>query len=334
MNKRERVLAAIQGQEVDRVPFSLWLHDFTRENTAEDLADETIRLYHTYGFDFLKPQSRPYCFNQLWGQVFEPSTDPGAFPVITHYPLQRAEDIGKLETVDASVGALDEQLDAYLRVRKALGPDVPIVATVFAPLMVAGFMADNGISEMRRLMTDAPEALERGLQTIAEALVQHTRRCIDAGLDGIFYATTAATCSQMNAAQFERFQRPFDLQILQAADAASFNIMHMCGDGILAESFVDYPVQVFSWATSANNPSLSDWHNKTGRAVLGGLPGKPAFGNMTPEQIQAHGRKSLQEMKGRWHLLGPDCSVNPGVSPNLLAAASELGRSAFVDQTA
>jgi len=334
MNQRERVMAAIKGEEVDRVPFSLWLHDFTRENTAEALATETVRLYNTYGFDFLKPQSRPYCFNQLWGQVFEPSTDPSLFPEITHYPIARAEDIGNLQPVDASVGALDEQLTAYLQVRDAVGPDVPIVATVFAPLMVAGFMADNGISEMRRLMTDAPEALERGLDTIADALVQHTRRCIDAGLDGVFYATTAATCSSMTPAQFDRFQRPFDLRILEAAAAAPFNIMHMCGDGILAESFVDYPVQVFSWATTPGNPSLSEWHNKTGRAVLGGLPGKPAFGNMTPEQIKAHGRKSLEEMKGRWHLLGPDCSVNPGVNPELLAAASELGRDAFVERPA
>ncbi len=323
MNKRERVMAAIKGQPVDRVPFSMWLHDFTREYSAQALSQETLRLYRAYDWDFLKPQSRPYCFNELWGQEFV-SNERAQFPIVTRYGVQRAEDIADLPAVDASVGALAEQLEAYQQVRAAVGPDVPIVATIFAPLMVAGFMAENGPAEMRRLMSEAPEKLERGLQTIADALAQHTRRCIEGGMDGIFYATTAATCAQMTPEQFERFQTPFDLQVLEAAQGAPFNIVHMCGDGILADQFVKYPVDVFSWATSPGNPSLMEMHNKTGRAVLGGLPGKPAFGNMTPSEIQAHARRSLDEMGGRYHLLGPDCSVNPGVDPALLAAVNEV----------
>src|SRR5690606_15086656 len=113
MNKRERVFAAVKGQPVDRVPFSMWLHDFTREHSAQALSEETLRLYRTYGWDFLKPQSRPYCFNELWGQEFARSTDPGQFPVVTRYGVERAEDIADLPAVDASVGALAEQLESY-----------------------------------------------------------------------------------------------------------------------------------------------------------------------------------------------------------------------------
>jgi len=328
MKKRERVMAAVAGEPVDRVPLSLWLHDFSREHSASALAQETIRLCALYDWDFLKPQSRAYCFTELWGQeVTRPETS-STWPVVTRYALNAAEDIGRLPEVDSSVGALDEQLTAYKQVKAHVGPDVPVVATIFSPLMVAGYLVENGAAEMRRLMVDAPDVLEQGLHVIACALRQHVKRCVDAGIDGVFFATTRATRDQMDVAQFDRFERQFDLPILDAAQGAPFNIVHMCGDGILAQEFVDYPVPVFSWATSPGNPTLAQMHQMTGRAVLGGLPGKPAFGHMTPQAIHAHAYRSLEEMQGRFHLLGPDCSVNPGVNPDLLAAVSAIDRTA------
>ena len=38
MTKRERVMAALGGKPVDRVPLAFWLHNFATENSAEGLA--------------------------------------------------------------------------------------------------------------------------------------------------------------------------------------------------------------------------------------------------------------------------------------------------------
>ena len=48
MTKRERVMAALGGKPVDRVPLAFWLHNFATENTAEGLAVETLRLAQTF----------------------------------------------------------------------------------------------------------------------------------------------------------------------------------------------------------------------------------------------------------------------------------------------
>jgi uroporphyrinogen-III decarboxylase len=56
MTKRERVLAALSGAPVDRVPVAFWLHNFATENSAEGLARETLRLAKTFDWDYLKPQ--------------------------------------------------------------------------------------------------------------------------------------------------------------------------------------------------------------------------------------------------------------------------------------
>jgi uroporphyrinogen decarboxylase len=325
VNKRERVMAAIAGRAVDRVPLSFWLHNFAREHSAEALADETLRLYRTFDWDFLKPQSRYQCFAEMWGLEYRVSADRAEWPTITRLPVLRPEAFGELAPKDPDTGALAEQIDALRRIRANAGPDVPMVATVFSPLMVAQFMLPGGIDGLFALMREHPDALERGLEAIATTLEGYVRLLLREGngIDGIFYATNVATRDRLSAADFHRFQARFDGRILAAAESATFNILHMCGSGILFDEFVHYPVHVFSWATSAGNPSLSEVHRRTGRAVLGGLPAKPVIKSMSAQALVDRADAALAETGGRFHLLGPDCSINPDTPEDLLHAVGE-----------
>jgi uroporphyrinogen decarboxylase len=323
MNKRERVMAAIRGEPVDRVPVSFWLHNFARENSAHALADETIRLQRAFDWDFLKPQSRATCFAEMWGLEIEPSTQQTVMSKVRRHALREARKLGSLQPADASQGALAEQLRALLAVRAAVGADVPIVATIFAPLMVATYLLPGGRDDVLRLMREDPAALDRGLAAIGATLADYARNCIAAGIDGIFYATTLATQPLMSAGECARFQRPHDVAILQAAGSAPFNIMHVCGDHTRFEEFIDYPVSVFSWATTPGNPALAAARDLTGRAVLGGLPGKPQIGGMRPAALVERAYAAIAETGGRKHLLGPDCSINPGTPDALLRAVGE-----------
>jgi uroporphyrinogen decarboxylase len=54
---------------------------------------------------------------------------------------------------------------------------------------------------------------------------------------------------------------------------------------------------------------------------MGGLPAKPAIASLTPPAIADRARVAVGEMKGRWLLLGPDCSINPETPDALLQAA-------------
>ena len=320
MNKRERVMAAIRGEPVDRVPVSFWLHNFSSEHSAQALADETMRLYRTFDWDFLKPQSRETCFAEMWGLQIESSTQQTIKFTVNHHPLREARELGTLRPADASQGALAEQLQALLSIRAAVGADVPVVATIFAPLMVAPSLLPGGRDEVLRLMREDPAALDSGLAAIAVTLADYARNCVAAGIDGIFYATTLATQKLMSEAECRRFQRPHDLSILKAAESAPFNIMHVCGDHTHFDEFIDYPVSVFSWATTPGNPGLAEARDRTGRAVLGGLPGKPQIGGMQPDALVERARSSIAETGGHMHLLGPDCSINPGTPDSLMRA--------------
>jgi uroporphyrinogen decarboxylase len=259
----------------------------------------------------------------MWGMQITPSSQRAVPFGVRALPCKGPEDFGKLKPVDASAGALGEQLEALLDIRRRVGPEPPMVSTIFAPMMTATFMLPGGRDAVIAMMREHPQALEAGLSAIGKTLADYARICVQAGLDGVFYATTVATRALMSVEQCRRFQRAYDLPILQAAAGAPFNIMHVCQDDTLFDEFVDYPVQVFSWATTRGNPSLAEARRKTGKAVLGGLPAKPEIGQMKAEELVKIAHRSIAETGGRHHLLGPGCSINPDTPEELMRAVGK-----------
>jgi uroporphyrinogen decarboxylase len=324
--KRERVTAALRGEPVDRVPVSFWLHNFAAENSAEGLAGETLRLAKTFDWDYLKPQSRAQCFAEAWGLEYRASTDRAVPFTVTRAPVGDAAALAMLEPADPLAGALGEQLVALRLIRAAVGPDTPIIWTVFSPLMVMPFLMTGGREQTLSVMRAAPTALEHALDAVAVTLRAYAGACLDAGADGLFYATNLATRSLMTEAECRRFQRPFDLKILAAVERAPFNLLHVCGEAALFDEFLDYPVTAFSWATVPGNPTLAEGRLKTGRAVVGGFPAKPDIAGFTAEALAGRARSAIAEMQGRRLLLGPDCSINPDTPEPLLHAAGAAAR--------
>ena len=326
MTKRERVLAALHGDAVDRVPLSFWLHNFATENSAEALAAETLRLARTFDWDFLKPQSRAQCFAQMWGLTYRPSIERAVPYTVTRYPVASARNLAGLMPVDPTRGALGEQLAALRLIRAGVGPDVPIIWTVFSPLMVVSFLMEGGKSQAMEMARRQPQAMTTALRVIAETLGEYARLCLHAGADGLFYATNVATEDTMSAEECRRWQRPFDLPIVEAVRDATFNLLHVCGTGVHFGEFADYPVTAFSWAVVPGNPSLAEGRKRTGRAVVGGVPAKPQIASMTAEAVSERARASIAEMRAGGLLLGPDCSINPDTPEALLHAIGAVVR--------
>jgi uroporphyrinogen decarboxylase len=318
MTKRQRVLAALRGEAVDRVPLAFWLHNFAAENSAQGLADETLRLARRFDWDFLKPQSRAQCFAEMWGLTYAPSDDRARQYTVTRTPITNAADLAALRPADPATGALGEQLEALRLIRAAVGPDVPIIWTIFSPLMVLPFLVQGGRDAALGLVRSAPREMESAFDAMTQTLAAYARACLTAGADGLFYATNMATQSLISPEECRRWQRPYDLRVLETVASAPFNLLHVCGTGIHFDEFADYPVTAFSWATVPGNPRLDTVHARTAKAVVGGLPAKPKIASMKAEDLARRARRAIDEMRGRWLLLGPDCSVNPDTPEALM----------------
>ena len=318
MTGRERVMAALRGEAVDRVPLSFWMHHFTAENTVKDFVAESLRLTRQFGWDYLKPQSRAQCFAEAWGLRYQPSNERAVPYTRTHAPCADAAALRRLEPADPAAGTLGEQLEALRQIRAGVGPDTPIIWTVFSPMMVVPYLLPGGVEQTLAIAREEPAALEAALAAIAHTLGGYTRLALAAGADGLFYATNVARRGLLTAAECRRLQRPHDLQVLAAAAAGPFNVLHVCGEGVLFDEFADYPVHALSWALAEGNPSLADGRRRTGRAVMGGLPAKPVIATLAPEVLAARARAAVDTMNGRGLLLGPDCSINPDTPEILL----------------
>ena len=327
MTRRQRVMAALRGEHVDRVPLAFWMHNFATENSAKGLSGETLRLARTFDWDYLKPQSRAQGFAEMWGLEYRPSSERATAYTVTRTPLGSATDLARLKPADPLTGALGEQLEALRAIRAGVGADTPIIWTVFSPMMIVPFLLEGGRDRALEIARSTPTALETALDAITETLTGYVKACLDAGADGIFYATNLATRELLRADECKRFQRPYDLRVLDAASRAPFNVMHVCGAATHFGEFADYPVAAFSWALVPGNPSLSDGHRRTGRAVMGGIPAKPTITSMSPVEIGGRVSAALLDTGGRWLLLGPDCSVNPD-TPEVLMHAARQARDA------
>jgi uroporphyrinogen decarboxylase len=115
MTKRERVMAALKGEPVDRVPLAFWMHNFATENSAKGLAGETLRLAREFDWDYLKPQSRAQCFAEMWGLRYRASGERAVPYTVTANPCAGAADLRHLQPVDPRGGSLGDQLEAHTR---------------------------------------------------------------------------------------------------------------------------------------------------------------------------------------------------------------------------
>ena len=311
--KRERVLAALRGEEVDYVPVSAWGHDFLREWAAEGLAEATLQAYRRYDWDFIKVNPRASYYAEDWGCRYQPSgSASGGPPQTLATVINSAADLRGLRPLDPSRGAYGEQLAALRLIRDGLAREAPFIQTVFSPLAVASRLAGSH-EPIRQYMEEAPQDLEAALAAIAETLAAYARACLDAGADGIFFASVEwGSRNYISAEQYARFGRPFDLPVLEAVQGAPFNLLHVCRNNNMLSDLLDYPVHAFHWATTgADNPSLTDILARTDKAVMGGVSHDSTILSSRPEDVAAEARAAIDATGGRRFLLAPGCSIAP-----------------------
>ena len=312
LTNRERVLAALRGEEVDRVPVSAWGHDFLREWTAEGLAEATLQAYRRYDWDFIKVNPRASYYAEDWGCRYQPSGRPDAPPQTLAVAVKSAADLRRLRPLDPSEGAYGEQLAALRLIRDGLSGEAPFIQTVFSPLAVASRLAGSH-EPISQYMEEEPQALEAALGVIGETLAAYARACLEAGADGIFFASVEwGSRSYISAEQYSHFGRPFDLKVLKAVQGASFNLLHVCRNNNMLTDLLDYPVHAFHWATTgADNPSLADILARTDKAVMGGVSHDSTILSSRPEDVTAEARAAIEATGGRRFLLAPGCSIAP-----------------------
>lgn len=308
MAKRQRIDAALRNQPVDRPPVSLWRHFYECERTAEDLAGAMLAFQKKYDWDWMKVNPRASYHVEGWGvKVHYPG--PTDKPQVVEYPIKSASDLGNMRPLPLDSGPLDEQIEVMERIGEALGGDTYFLPTIFNPLSIAADLVPSD-QDILDVMKNDPQALHAALEVITDTFTRFLRACLDCGADGVFFATTEwASRDRLNEEQWAEWARPYDLRVLEVAQDAPFNVLHVCKENNLLYSLADYPVHAINWAVgSPGNPSLRDVQLNTDKTVIGGYLNE-TLQTGTPAQITSEARQAREQTGGRRWMLGPACSI-------------------------
>src|SRR5205085_4077508 len=119
-----------------------------------------------------------------------------------------------LAPLATDAGNFGRMIDTVRRVRRAVGPDVPVVTTVFSPLAEALRFA--GAERLRQHIQDDPVAVHEALGVIAGNLTRLGRGILEAGCDGLYVAVQGSGDVLLWAPVYAEFGRPYDLLVLNA----------------------------------------------------------------------------------------------------------------------
>jgi uroporphyrinogen decarboxylase len=121
--------------------------------------------------------------------------------------------------------------------------------------------------------------------------------------------------------EYKSYGRSYDLEVLEPANNLWLNMLHLHGEDVMFELFMDYPVQIINWHDRETPPSLAEAKESFSGVLCGGLRRHETIVLGTPADVIAEARDALEQMDGTRFILGTGC-VTPIIAPygNILAA--------------
>jgi uroporphyrinogen decarboxylase len=325
MTKRERVLAAVARRPVDRPPVAFWRHVPEVDHTAEGLAAAMLDFHRRWDLDLIKVMSSGvYCVED-WGCRVAYTGSPNGAKQCTEHAVKSRADWAGIKALDPGAGALGRELDAVRRIRAGRADDALILHTAFSPLTIARKLAGARLVED---LTAEPAAVQAALEAITETTARHARAALEAGADGIFFATQAATPEVLTAEQHARWDVPYARRVLEAVQGASaLTLLHVHGHDIYFDAAAALPGHAVNWHDRLTAPTLGEaQRRRPDGAVVGGLGEGTTLRRGPAAAVAAEVRDAIGQTAGVGVVIGPGCVLPLDVPDAHLAVVVETVR--------
>lgn len=309
MNRRERFFAAVEGRTVDRPPVTAWVHFLSDHLSGARTAELHLEFLREYDWDIAKVMN-DYRYPLPAGLE----------------RLDSAEAMRRFGRLSMNERAFAEQLETISRLRRELGPDWPVVDTLFDPYQQV--VRNVGFVQGREIPRH-PGAAAEMLDAVTETLCDYVRASRAAGADAFFLSVNTAIRREfprgVDEAISREFQRPYDLRLLAAAEG-SVRILHVHGVGLDLDRVLDYPFEVLSLSDRLQgNPSLAELRQRTDRCLMGGL-NETTFQEKPLPELRAEIDDAIRQAGRQRLILAPGCTVASFSPQRSLACLREYTR--------
>lgn len=311
MNKLQRFQAAIRGEPVDRVPVVAWCNFATDAVDGKENASRQHAFFEACDWDICKVMND-----------YRLAPPPGLETIESPADLLRFAKLPMSERIFA------DQLECLRIMRNRLGPDVPLIDTLFEPFFSLLFAV--GFSKAAFIRSHPHEAA-RMLETLTGTFVDYLAEIRTVPVDGVLYATNACilppSTRGISDEEFRAFHKPFDLRLLEAMQGL-VRIVHAHGHPLDLTRILDYPFEALSWSDRLpGNPSIAAVRKLTGKCLMGGVDETKLQERSLPE-IRSEVADALAQAGGpRNFILSPGCNVAAGVATRSLLCMRDAARS-------
>lgn len=315
---KERIQACIQGGNLDRPPVALWRHFPVDDQAPGTLAKATLHFQQTYDFDLVKvTPASSFCVRD-WGVEDEWRGHTEGTRQYTKRVIQNPRDWEQLPVLEPSAPHLAAQLECLRLIRAELGSDTPLLQTIFNPLSQAKNLAGNEtlLAHLRLY----PDAVLKGLATIAESTRRFVEACIENGIDGVFFAVQHAQANLLTPEEYETFGLPYDLRVLEPARELMCNLLHLHGRDVYFSLVQHLQFPIVNWHDRETHPSLAEAQKLFDGVVCGGLR-QDTLVYENQAEVQKEAADAIQQTRGKHFLLGTGCVVPIIASHGNISAA-------------
>ncbi|MGA2191882.1 MAG: uroporphyrinogen decarboxylase family protein [Nitrospirota bacterium] len=328
MNSLERVAAAINFQETDRVPViaqvfghaaslaGVSLDDYVQD--GETLARCQLHALKEYGYDAVFSVMDVSVETEAAGSVLRYLRDQ--YPVVEKYALSTDGDWDELPIPDPlKAGRMPEMLKALRILRREIGDRTLVVGCVMGPFTLTTQLL--GMETALYLAIDDPSRLERLMDFATETVIRFGRAQLQAGAHLPIVFNPSASPVVIPPQFFREFELPRLKRVFQAfmGSGAVANWLHIAG-----------PVgPVLPYYPTAGVHIANFDYCISPKEAMDGLPATCLDGNIrpvsfidgSPEDIEAEAAKLLDAFRNRGgFILSSGCEIPPESKPKNIAA--------------
>ena len=316
MNKRERVIAAFQGKEVDHVPVCMWKH------VPQELWDDDdkfvacqLNSYKVTDVDFVKLSADKYF----------------GWPAPVLDGIQHADELYNIQPLGADHPYIRGQIERTKKVIQGLNGECVALYLIFAPLSYLRLQI--GYPKMMELIRENPEAMKHACSVIAEDVKLLVRGIIEeAGADGIFFSVQNGEENRFTYEEYRDWVTPSDKAVLDYANSlSSLNAIHLCAWEEVPNRLSiwdDYKTAVVSWSRYIDIMDIQEAKKRFGCTVWGGFDNRSGttLYTATHEELDAAVADLIAQGGKTGYILGSDCSIHDELDEERIRWVVEAAR--------
>lgn len=315
VSKKDLVLRAFRGQEVERVPVGFWFHFVTLEEKMLGLDNPEIFQKSVNGHAAYVQSIKPDFVKIMSDGFFKyPSS-------LYSDQIDSIQDLAGIESIGEDHPWIEQQIDVVKAIKATYPEEIASFYNIFSPVsyLKRWFRKEGsrGDKEIADFLEQDAELTKRVLDVIAQDIAVLTKRIIsEGGIEGIYLSTQEIQDERIDGQTYRTYIEPSNVAVLEAAnEVGGQNILHICGfKGATNDVhlFKDYPAQVFNWATHHEGLTLAEGRKLFGgRTVLGGFENGRAglLNSGSRSELEEETKRLLAEAGRQGVILGADCTV-------------------------